>query len=448
MPDPMDTNKAFRALVLLALAGPIAAAPSGAQDTGQTVRHHRALEEEPDPYLVPALIQAEKALEIRDFVTAENKLKHIVSDDDTNYRAWFDLGYLYTATKRDVEAIAAYRKSVADKPDLFESNLNLGILLGETGSPEAEGFLRAATKLKPSDAPERGLERAWLSLGHVLETKNPENAIAAYREAAKLRPYDTEPHLAAGLLFEKQNRFADAEHEYQQVVELDPKSLEGMAGLVNVYAKTQRLPEVERMLRHYLELNPGNETAHVQLGRVLALRNDAAGARVEYEAALKLAPNATEAQRALAGLDLAAGRYPEAAQGYKVLVQKHPTDPELHYALANALMHAHDFSAAQQALLETIKLKPDLAQAYGDLAIVASENKQYELAVRALDARSKFLSETPGTYFLRATSYDNLKAFKPAAENYHRFLEAAGGKYPDQEWQARHRLAAIDPKSK
>ena len=444
----MDTNKALRILTLLALAGPIAATPSPAQYTGQTVRHHRIAEEEHDPYLVPALIQAEKALDIRDFVTAENKLKHIVSDDDTNYRAWFDLGYLYTETRRDSEAIAAYRKSIADKPDLFESNLNLGILLAEAGSPEAESYLRAATKLKPSDTPDKGLERAWLSLGHVLEGKNPEDAIAAYREAAKLRPDDTEPHLAAGLFFEKQSQLADAEREYQQVLQLDSKSAEGMAGLVNVYTKTQRLPEVEKMLRRYLELNPGNETAHLQLGRVLALRNDATGARAEYEAALKLVPNDSEAQRELAGLDLAAGRYPEAAQRYQALVKRHPTDPELHYALASALLHAREFPAAQQALLETIKLKPDLAQAYGDLAVVAAENKQYELAIRALDTRGKLLPETPGTYFLRATSYDNLKAFKPAAENYRRFLDVAEGKYPDQEWQARHRLAAIDPKNK
>jgi len=123
-------------------------------------------------------------------------------------------------------------------------------------------------------------------------------------------------------------------------------------------------------------------------------------------------------------------------------------DAVVHYALGNALLHARDFPAAQQVLIETVKLKPDMGQAYGDLALAASENKQYELAIRALDARAKFLPETPGTYFLRATSYDNLEAFKQAAENYRQFLEVAQGKYPDQEWQARHRLIAIDPKNK
>ena len=293
----MDTN---RTLILLALAGLLALAPpSYAQETDQTVHHHRG-DEEQDPYLVPALIQAEKSIDIRDFITAENKLRHIVSDDDQNYRAWFDLGYVYTATKRDADAIEAYRKAVAAKPDLFEANLNLGILLGEAGNPEAEKYLRAATGLKPSGAPALGHERAWLSLAHVLESKDPQEAATAYREAAKLAPGDVEPHLAAGIFFEKQNRFADAEREYQQVVELNHKSAEGMAGLVNVYIKTQRLPEVEKMLRRYLELNPQNQTAHLQLGRVLAARGNPADARAEYETVLKLDPNDLQAQSELA----------------------------------------------------------------------------------------------------------------------------------------------------
>jgi len=30
--------------------------------------------------------------------------------------------------------------------------------------------------------------------------------------------------------------------------------------------------------------------------------------------------------------------------------------------------------------------------------------------------------------------------------NYRLFLEEAKGKYPDQEWQAKHRLIALEPK--
>lgn len=50
------------------------------------------------------------------------------------------------------------------------------------------------------------------------------------------------------------------------------------------------------------------------------------------------------------------------------------------------------------------------------------------------------------SYFLRATAYDHLREMKLAAKYYHEFLNAAGTNYPDQQWQAKHRLIAIEPK--
>src|SRR5256885_1024145 len=84
---------------------------------------------------------------------------------------------------RKDEAIAAYRKSVASKPDVFESNLNLGLALADTKQAEAEDFLRAATKLKPSGNAAAGHKRAWMALGHLLETSKPNDAAAAYQQA-------------------------------------------------------------------------------------------------------------------------------------------------------------------------------------------------------------------------------------------------------------------------
>jgi tetratricopeptide (TPR) repeat protein len=109
-------------------------------------------------------------------------------------------------------------------------------------------------------------------------------------------------------------------------------------------------------------------------------------------------------------------------------------------------LREHKYPEAQQELLTTVKLKPDFGEAYGDLAAAAVENKNYELAIQAADARAKFLPEIPVGYFLRASAYDHLRDYKMAAQNYHRFLEVANGAYPDQEWQARHRLIAIEPK--
>lgn len=142
-----------------------------------------------------------------------------------------------------------------------------------------------------------------------------------------------------------------------------------------------------------------------------------------------------------------AKKYDQAESVYRSLLSgKSDDQADLHHLLGVSLLKQRKFPEAEQECLAAVKLKPDLGEAYGDLAVAAVENKDYQLAIKAADARAKFLPEIPIGYFLRASAYDHLRAYKPAAENYHKFLEVANGQYPDQEWQARHRLIAIEPK--
>lgn len=414
------------------------------QQTHKTVHHVRV--EESDPLFPPELRQAEAALDKKDYSAAEPLLQQVTAKNPSNYRAWFDLGYVYTATGRKPEAIEAYRKAIAAKPDVFESNLNLGLMLAQSGSPEAEQFLRAATQLKPSSNPQEGLARAWLSLGHVLEGSKPAEAVQAFAEAAKLQPKDPEPHLSAGAILEKQNDIPGAEREYKVALALAPNSADALVGLANIYMQSKRLPQAEAALRQYLAVDAKNGPAHLQLGRVLEAEGKHAEAAAELQQGLQLAPGDPNAQRDLAFSYASAGKYDKAEALYRTLLAKAPNDAELHYGLGTSLMAERKYPEAQSELLNAIKLKPDAGVIYGDLAVVAAENKNYPLALKALDVRAKFLPENPGTYFLRATALDHLKQFKLAAQSYRQFLAVSGGKNPEQEWQAQHRLLAIDPK--
>ena len=422
----------------------VCAAELPAQQASKTVHHVRV--EESDPLFPPELRQAEAALDKKNYSAAQPLLLHVTAGNPNNYRAWFDLGYVYTATGRKTEAIEAYRKSVSAKPDVFEPNLNLGLLLAQTGSPDAEQFLRAATQLKPSDHPQEGLARAWLSLGHVLERTKPEEAVQAFDQAAKLQPQDPEPHLSAGAILEKQNDLSGAEREYKAALALAPDSVDALVGLANIYMESKRLPQAEAALRQYLAVAPKNGAAHLQLGRVLEAEGKHAEAAGELQQGLQLAPDDLTAQRDLAFSYARAGKYDKAETIYRGLLAKMPNDAELHYGLGASLMAEHKYPEAQSEFLNAIKLKPDAGVIYGDLAVAAAENKNYPLALKALDVRAKFLPENPGTYFLRASALDHLKQFKPAAASYRQFLAVSAGKNPEQEWQAKHRLLAIDPK--
>ena len=278
-----------------------------------------------------------------------------------------------------------------------------------------------------------------------------------WKEAIRMRPSrhfasgnpsakDPEPRLSAGFLLEKANKFADAEEQYKQALTLDPSSQDALVGLANVYMRGKRYPEAEDYLRRVVAQRPTEAQPHIQLGRVLAADQKYDEAAAELQAGLKIARNDAGAQSDLADIYVETGKFAEAEAVYRSLLNSQAQNAELHQKLGQCLMKQKKFSAAVQEFMAAVKLKPDWGAVYGDLAFAANETQDYALAIKALDMRAKYLPEVPVGYFLRATAYDHLRDFHQAAANYHLFLQVAKGKYPDQEWQARHRLITIEPK--
>ncbi len=433
--------------------------------THTTVRHYKErIDNTP-----PEIAQAEDAIQKNDFTAAETLLKKAIDKDPKNYQAWFDLGFVLNRLGRTEESIHAYRQSVAAKPDVFESNLNLGLMLVRIHNPDGEQFLRAATGLKPTAHVEEGQARAWIALAHSLENAKPEDALQAYRKASELMPKDPEPHLSAGLLHERRKEFSDAETEYKQVLTLDPRSAdphnndqhnhdshandpataEAAIGLTNIYMKSNRLGDAEPLLRKLAAERADDSGIHLQLGRVLEAEGKKDEAIAEFQTVAKLAPGDSDAQRELADLYSSAGKNDLAETAYRALVAAQPKDPELHRGLGRALLLQKKFPEAEQEFLMALRLKRDWPEVYVDLAFAASENKNYDLTIRALNGRALLNAEMPAIcFFLRASAYDHLRDYKQAALDYHHFLDVANGKYPDQEWQARHRLIAIEPKKR
>src|ERR1019366_3762732 len=338
-----------------------------AQQTHTTVRHYK--ERIDDTPL--EIAQAEDAIQKNDFAAAETLLKKAIDKDPKNYQAWFDLGFVLNRVGRTEESIHAYRQSVAAKPDVFESNLNLGLMLVRVNNPDGEQFLRAATGLKPTAHVEEGQARAWLALAHLLENTKPEDALRAYRKASELTPKDPEPHLSAGLLHERRKEFSEA--EYKQALTLDPRSAdshdndpqkndphnhdshtndpattEAAIGLTNIYMKSNRLGDAEPLLRKLAAERADDSGIHLQLGRVLEAEGKKDEAIAEFQTVAKLAPADSDAQRELADLYSSAGKNDLAETAYRALVAAQPKDPELHHGLGRALLLQKKFPEAEQ----------------------------------------------------------------------------------------------------
>jgi tetratricopeptide (TPR) repeat protein len=406
--------------------------------------HHTRIAVEERSAAGDLLDKAESLLAKGDYASAESLLQQATAKDPSSYQAWYDLGYAHQALKRPDDAIADYKKSVELNPRIFESNLNLGLALAASDHrDEALKYVSAATQLEPANHSAQAKEHAWLALARIEEGSNASDAEKAFLEAARLAPKDPEPHLALGEMYENQGKVDQAKPQFQQALAESDGSerAQALRGLVNVAIASRQYGEAETNVRQYLALAPSDGQAHLLLGRLLAAEGKNADALAELDAAGSASDPAVLREKAQ--LLVALNRNDEAIAIYKQLIDQNGNDGQLRYQYALALMHQHQYPAAQEQLIAALKLKPNLVGACGDLAVVASENKQYDLALKALDIRTKFLGENPGTYFLRATALDHLRRYPEATQNYRQFLTVANGKFPDQEWQARHRLIAI-----
>ena len=416
-------------------------AETPALQEGKTVRHTHA------PAPTSPVDEAEKAIASGDIQGAKSLLEKVVTQNPKEYVAWFDLGIVNDQLKNEQEAIADYRKSVELKPDQFESNWNLALLLARNGKPsDAVVPLRAAAELSTAK-PKTVQSKVWLFYGK-LSGDNSQKALEYFVKAAEFDPSASEPHLAAAELLEDQKHFEQAKAEYQKAKDIDPSLTAATLGLARLAAASGEPAAYEKTLRAAIAKDPKDIRAHAALGRLLATEDKSEEAAAELESAYRANAKDLEVGRDLAAVYSQLKQYDRAAELYSRLLQEDGSSGDLRYSYAKALLRLHKFAEAEAEMLKVVKAKPSDPAVYGDLAVAASENKNYPLAIQALDFRTKYAPDTPGTYFLRAISFDHLGNRLLAIDNYNKFLSVADGSYPDQEWQARHRLIALQGKKK
>ena len=117
------------------------------------------------------------------------------------------------------DAIKAFEQVTRIQPKHAQSYFNLGNLYTQSKRlPDAVKAFQQATRLNPKDSD------AFFNLGNSYSgLKQFDEAIKAYQEAVKLKPDDAEAHLRLGVLYlEKGNREA-AKAEFNTLKAMNPQ---------------------------------------------------------------------------------------------------------------------------------------------------------------------------------------------------------------------------------
>lgn len=199
----------------------------------------------------------------------------------------------------------------------------------------ATAELEASLKARPDDW------ASHYSLGnHYADTGRPEEALASFALASKLRPDVVPPLVNAAI----------------------------------VYARVGRTGEAAKSLERALAIDPDNAAAHFNMGLLQAELNDPKKAEEHLRAALKTDPRMAEAAFNLGLLLIQSQRQ----EGLALLREAHKLraeDPRYAYTLAFYLHQTGDVAGATELLERIVSNHPDYADAAVLLATIRASGE-------------------------------------------------------------------------
>ncbi len=395
---------------------------------------------------------AEDLLERGDYKAAEAALAPLATANPKDAHLLFDLGFTQERNNEDQAAAASYTAAIAADPTLAEPHVALGLLQARAGkSADARTELEAAARLSSITPDLRA--RCLRALARLDQPTAPDKARDELAQAVQLtgeQPGDTD--LTASLTARSTNP-AGAETTYRRALTQNPDDIAATVELASLLQKQNKLPEADALLTPALAAHPDDPRLIAQTATLNAAEGKTADALALLKTLRETNPQANgnpNLTRLYAHLLLLSGDAAAAEPLFRALAEAQPNDPTLLDDLGSTLVRQQKFADAQAVLTKAVAQRAafhdDAAwgEAAGHLAFAASRNHAPEVALQALSARATVLPNSPAALFLEATANDTLHRRKEAERAYRAFLAMANGTLPNEEFEARHRLIALE----
>ena len=401
----------------------------------------------------PLRAQAADALQKQDYATAVKLLTTLAEKSPNDAQVLYNLGSAQDAlaeTPAQIsDAEATYRRAIAASPNLLEPHLALGLLLARTGkAADAHAELTAAAAIPNGNPALRA--RAYRAMARLDQSGNPSGASDELLAALKLSPETPDDILLTGELAAANNDPDAAEAAYRRLLTADPDNSQATAALVHLLIQQRKPDQAEPLLTAALQKHPDDPTLNSQLASLYESQNKADKAIPIVEKLHAAQPQDAAIARLLARLYVRDSQYDKALSLYTALSTASPNDPTLLDDQADTLIRMRR-PADAEVLLKRAIANPQAfpspqayAAAASHLAFAAANNNDPAMVLQALALRAKVSPPSPSTLFLAAAAHDKLHQVKEASDLYKQFLAAAKGQFPNEEWEARHRLSALE----
>lgn len=183
-------------------------------------------------------------------------------------------------------------------------------------------------------------------------------AYGVLQHAVSIAPASADVHALLGRCFSILGKRNEARQEFRRSLELNPSVAEPYYGLALIESRQGQLTEGRRHIETFLQRAPGDEAAKEELARICFKMKDYNAALAIYSELRKANPAAANFQKEIALILVAAGRYAEAEQRFRAVIQRDPTDLDAVRGLFDSTYKRGAYKEAVEAMEQIAKLEP------------------------------------------------------------------------------------------
>jgi cellulose synthase operon protein C len=335
-----------------------------------------------------------------------------VAADPTSAESYLNLAVLQLRANQPDQSEISLKKAAELGPKFMSAQLALGgFYQGRGRFPEAEQQFKHAMIVDPKDpAP----YAAYVRL--LMQENKKADAEAFLKQTKGDFPDNSEGYRMLGDFYFADGDLDQATAEYGSVYRDHPKDLQVKKNYIQLLILKNRLDEAGKLNDEILKANPleadalvfrgeiqlrqsdingavdsfqqaikndpSNGVAHYQLGLAYEAQNNGAQAESELRQAVSLRPDITDAQRALANLQLQQGNFDGLAQTAEQIIQGAPNAPDGYLTRALAEINGKKYSAAEQDMRKAAEIAPASAAPYVQMGNLHQLQKQYAVAIK------------------------------------------------------------------
>jgi len=333
---------------------------------------------------------------------AEGNFKKAAAVDPKSMNAQLALGGFYQARNRLPEAEQQFRHAIAVAPkDPGPRSALVRLLMQEGKNAETEALLQQTKK----DLPENS--DGYRMLGDFyFHNGDLDKAIDEYTALYKDHPKDILVKKNFVQLLILKNRLDDATKLNDEVLKANARDVDALIYRGQIMLRRTQNSAAVDAFQNALRDDPDNAVAHYQLGVAYDQQHDESRAESEWREAVRLRADLTDAQRALAALEIRRGDVDALLQTAQQIITTQPYAPDGYLFKGVADLARQNYSDAQHDAEQAAQRAPQSPAPYiqmGNIQLIqkhhAEAAKLYQQALDRDPASSDGLSGLMNTYF-------------------------------------------------